>query len=268
MKKMGKKLCAAVLALLICLMAVSLTAVAWFFINDRTPMRFEILEIQSKVTLYDGNDQNLNGVPDRAGEDIVMHYYTEPYRFEKIGEAHAVTEDASAEITIALEFSALNLLPGQIRTFKLALENTGDTDNEVQLLFDLGFLSEEEKAFLGMWTVRACRVVKAGEDGSYRLEQGEKIWLMDRGETGVTAAVFSDMLPGMATAEMSGDPESIYLDFWLQLCMEPLVSVNRHIEEQNAAGASLTPLTADEYNAYAGQAADQLLFRVTFDVTA
>ncbi len=265
---MRKKLYVSLIATVLCFLLIPLATFAWFYVNDRTPMRFEMLEIRSKVTLYSGNDINFNGVPDLAVTPEQMTYYTERYDFRYLSEDHAITEASSAEVQ--LKITVTDLMPGETRTFKLALENTGDTDNAIRLRFDIGNLSDAEKQFLSLVSVRASKVVKSDDGDNYTLERGEKYWFLDAMESGTLDGVFSDSLPGLITSEIQKNPEAIYRDFWLQFYMEPLDSLNAHIRELNGNGGNFTEFTETAYNALAGQSAglgeQKILFYVSFDV--
>ncbi len=247
-----------VIAVLICFALIPAVTFAWFFVNDRTPMSFEMLEIQSKVRLYRGNDINNNGIPDLANTETEMDYYTEKYDFEFLSEDSAMTEEKTADIKLNIEIT--DIVSGQTKTFKLALENTGDADNNIDLSFNLSGLTDSEKEFLSIISVQALKVVK-GDGGSYTLEKGEKHWFSDA-EQDVLGAVFSDVLPGIATADLNNSPTDIYMDFWLWFYMEPLESVNEHRKTKNQ-----TELTEEQYNSFAGKSAQNLKFYVSFDVT-
>lgn len=249
-----------ILATVICFVLAPISVFAWFFVNDRTPMSFRILEIRSKVTLYEGNDINNNGVPDIAADKVQMAYYTEKYDFKYLSEDNAATEEKTVDIK--LNITIKEIVPGQTKTFKLALENTGDTDNTIDLSFNMNELTQNEKDYIELFSVRARKVVADSANDAYSLESGEKIWFMDMEDDGYLGAIFSDKLPGMATAEANNNLNDIYMDFWVQFYMEPFESVNEH---RKAAGKN--QLTEDEYNAFANKAAENIKFYVSFDVT-
>lgn len=256
---MKRKKCIFILAVIACLLLVPAVTFGWFFVNDRTPMSFEMLEIQSKVKLYRGNDINNNGIPDLAQTETQMDYYTEQYDFEFIGEDSAMTEEKTADIKLNIEIK--DIVPGQTKTYKLSLENTGDADNNVKLSFNLSGLNESEREFLSLISVQALKVEK-GDGKSYTLAKGKKFWFADADSAGGLDEIFSDTLPGMATADLNNNPKDIYMDFWLWFYMEPLEAVNEH---RKAHGKS--ELTEPEYNAFADKTAQNIKFYVCFDVT-
>ena len=89
-----------IIATVICFVLAPISVFAWFFVNDRTPMSFRILEIRSKVTLYEGNDINNNGVPNIAVDKVQMAYYTEKYDFKYLSEDNAATEEKTVDIKL------------------------------------------------------------------------------------------------------------------------------------------------------------------------
>lgn len=240
----------------LCLALASTAAFSWFFVNNSTPMSFEMLEIRSKVTLYRGNDINSNGVPDLAESPVKMGYYTEKYDFEYLAGDSAMTEEKTADILLNIDIA--DIAPTQTRTFKLSLENTGAVDNLVSLSFDISGLDDDEKAFLGLMSVTAMKVIKDGDSGDYRLEECGKFFFSDA-EGGVIDGIFSDNLPGTVSADSDGS--DVYMDFWLRFYMEPLDRVNLR-----RAASGQAELTEDEYNAYAGRSAENIRFFVCFDV--
>jgi len=256
------------LAALLLLTALLPTAVyAWFYYRNRTPIRLEMLEIHSLVTLYRGIDGNRNGVPDMATAPTEMKYYTEPRNFEKIASDYALSEEKSADILLL--FSITDFLPGENRTYKLALENNGDADNEVHMKFDTSAVTGDTE-LLRVISVRAAMVQKSDDGtGLPDYNSSTKIWLMDA-EGGESDEVFSETLAGMVTSTQTGDPTVTARDWWLVFCLEPLSSVNAHIDELNLTrdeADRLSRLTEDEYNALAAKQVADIRFRIYFDVT-
>ena len=265
--KKSKKLLSCLAALLLLAAILPAAVYAWFFYANRTPIRLEMLEIHSLVTLYKGIDANRNGVPDRAAAAAGMKYYTEIYDFEKIASDYALSEENSANIV--LRFSVTDFLPGENRTYKLALENNGDADNEVHMKFDTSAAAGDTD-LLRIISVRSAMVTKSADGtGLPDYADGEKIWLMDA-TGGESDEVFSEILAGMVTSTQTGDPTVTARDWWLIFCMEPLSAVNAHIDELNLTreeADKLPRLTESEYNALAAKQVADLRFRIYFDVT-
>ena len=263
--KKSKKLLYCLVSLVLLAAILSAAVYAWFFYANRTPIRLEMLEIHSLVTLYKGIDGNRNGVPDRAATATEMKYYSEIYDFEKIASDYALSEENSANIVLL--FSVTDFLPGENRTYKLALENNGDADNEVHMKFDTSAASGDTE-LLRIISVRSAMVKKSADGtGVPDYTDGGKIWLMDGDDGG---DVFSEILAGMVTSTQTGDPTVTSRDWWLVFCMEPLSAVNAHIAALNETrdeADRLSPLTEDEYNALAAKQVADIRFRIFFDVT-
>lgn len=264
---MLKKITRPLIAALLCLTLLTVGTFAWFSFNNRTPVRLEMLEIKSVVTMYRANDMNKNGVPDIAATPVSMKYYKEKYDFTQLAKDYAYSEETSADI--ALKFSVEDILPGEVRTFKFALENNGDADNDIHMDFDFSGVSD--RALLNVISVRTVRI-KNADDGSYVLdtENAKKTYFIDYYGADSADGVFTASLPGLITATRNNDPECIYCDYWLQFCMEPLSIVNSRIEELNATredDEKIPLFTEDSYNALAGLKSENILFRINFDVT-
>lgn len=265
---MLKKITHPMIAALLCLALLTVGTFAWFSFNNRTPVRLEMLEIKSVVTLYRANDMNRNGVPEIAAAPVAMKYYTEKYDFIELAKDYAYSEETSADI--ALRFSVTDILPGEVRTFKFALENNGDADNDIHMDFDFSIVSGRE--LLNVISVRTVRTLKNADDGSYVLDtdNAKKVYFVDYYGADSAGGVYTASLPGLISATQRNDPECIYCDYWLQFCMEPLSAVNSRIEELNATRADTDKIplfTEDSYNALAGLSSSDILFRINFDVT-
>ena len=247
--------------------------VAWFVRGDRTDMTLELLEINSLVTLYRAKDGNLNGVPDLALSPAAMKYYTEPYDFVDPVSDYAQSADAiQTEVRMKLEMPAF--LPGSAYTFKFAIENNSDASNLIRLEMDANDATDSSGGtLLRALSVRAVEVLRPDAEGNYLLddENSRKVYLADAG-SGNASEVFSAVLPGMVSAQKSGDPTVNCRDYWLIVTLEPRETVNAHIRELNVAREAAGEALLDEldeatYNALAGQTLTGLSFRLVFDVT-
>lgn len=130
--------------------------VAWYLSIDVTKdMNFNILQIDSQVTLYQAEDINYNGVPDlltsnTASVDTYYNqnanegagafveykypYYTENYYFNYVSEKYALSEDSSANLfeTVTLN----NVVPSKVYTFKFEITNYVGLQNNLVFAFD------------------------------------------------------------------------------------------------------------------------------------
>lgn len=260
------------LALLLIITLVPTAVYAWFSRGDNAPMGFEMLEINSTVTLYRCADENRNGIPELASAPFEMKYYREIYNFFDPVVAYARSEENQTEVQLSL--SAKELLPGRVSTYKFALENNSDTDNEIRMELDFGQLSAASTAdLLRALSVQAIPIRSGADPETYPLDPSNafRFYLSDLGEDAV-AELFSLRLPGSVTAASTGNATANCYDFWLQLKMEPLEAVNAHLAavnaEREADGLSRLPLmTQDAYNALAGTSVENIRIRIYFDVT-
>ena len=195
---MLKKITHPMIAALLCLALLTVGTFAWFSFNNRTPVRLEMLEIKSVVTLYRANDMNRNGVPEIAATPVAMKYYTEKYDFVELAKDYAYSEETSADIT--LRFSVTDIFPGEVRTFKFALENNGDADNDIHMDFDFSIVSGRE--LLNVISVRTVRTLKNADDGSYVLDtdNAKKVYFVDYYGADSVGGVFTASLPGLVSA--------------------------------------------------------------------
>ncbi len=267
MKKRAVMLSLSFLLLLSVLLCSPFT-LSWFGRGDGTGVDFELLEINSTVTLYRGVDSNQNGVPDRAAAPVSMKYYEEIYEFTDPVSDFALSEGTHTETKLSL--SVAGLLPGQSATYKFVLENNSDAENEIHMALDFGSLSAASDARL----LRALSVevipIAHGED-TYTLDfsAAAKAFLMD-GLSAGSLDFAASHLPGLVAASQSGDGTANCLDFWFRVRLEPREALNAHIRAQNETlAAGETPadeIGETEYNALAGLAVENLLFRIYFDV--
>ncbi len=251
-----RNLIVSLVALLLCLIVLPTMTVGWFYVRDHATINLEMLEINSQVILYEASDANYNGVPDLSETTETTEYYTETHAFTKIGDDWA-TNTEPEETAVKLNIEITNLLPSEIRTYKLSLINNGDADNSVHLNFDVSDVTNT--TLLSTITVRSAIIDK---DGNPDFTHTEAVWLSDI-TNGESDAVFSEKLSGMVSAmRAGGDMSDTTRDFWIFFCMEPMETVNAHIAEKGG-----TAFTTGTYNALMGQNLDKLAFHVYFDVT-
>lgn len=150
MKKYRILICVVALATVI-ISAIFITY-AWYINVDRvTDMRFNILQIDSLVTLYEANDDNFNGVPNlvetgnenkyykpeaNAQVDYEKRYYDENYSFDYVDQRYALSQDSQANLLNSITIS--DAAPSKIYGYKFEVINYVGLDNT--LLFE--FISE------------------------------------------------------------------------------------------------------------------------------
>ena len=147
MKKYKIIICVVALATVI-LSAIFITY-AWYINVDRvTDMRFNILQIDSLVTLYEANDDNFNGVPNlvetgnenkyykpeaNAQVDYEKMYYDENYSFDYVDQRYALSQDSQANLLNSITIS--DAAPSKIYGYKFEVINYVGLDNTLQFEF-------------------------------------------------------------------------------------------------------------------------------------
>lgn len=147
MKKYKIIICVVALATVI-LSAIFITY-AWYINVDRvTDMRFNILQIDSLVTLYEANDDNFNGVPNlvetgnenkyykpeaNAQVDYEKRYYDENYSFDYVDQRYALSQDSQANLLNSITIS--DAAPSKIYGYKFEVINYVGLDNTLQFEF-------------------------------------------------------------------------------------------------------------------------------------
>ena len=147
MKKYKIIICVVALATVI-ISAIFITY-AWYINVDRvTDMRFNILQIDSLVTLYEANDDNFNGVPNlvetgnenkyfkpeaNAQVDYEKMYYDENYSFDYVDQRYALSQDSQANLLNSITIS--DAAPSKIYGYKFEVINYVGLDNTLQFEF-------------------------------------------------------------------------------------------------------------------------------------
>lgn len=147
MKKYKIIICVVALATVI-ISAIFITY-AWYINVDRvTDMKFNILHIDSLVTLYEANDDNFNGVPNlvetgnenkyykpeaNAQVDYEKRYYDENYSFDYVDQRYALSQDSQANLLNSITIS--NVAPSKIYGYKFEVINYVRLDNTLQFEF-------------------------------------------------------------------------------------------------------------------------------------
>ena len=142
--------------IIICLVALATVIIsaifityAWYINVDRvTDMRFNILQIDSLVTLYEANDDNFNGVPNlvetgnenkyfkpeaNAQVDYEKMYYDENYSFDYVDQRYALSQDSQANLLNSITIS--DAAPSKIYGYKFEVINYVGLDNTLQFEF-------------------------------------------------------------------------------------------------------------------------------------
>ena len=125
---------------------------SWYVnINTSQDMKFEILQIQSLVSLYQGKDTNHNGVPDKLATtnygkyynptvnsgiyiNYADYYYTETYDFTYLDQRYALARDSESNLLNTIEIN--DIVPSKVYTYKFEITNLSQRLNYVSFGFD------------------------------------------------------------------------------------------------------------------------------------
>ncbi len=141
-----------VVALAAGIITIIIISFAWYLSTDRmTDMQFNILQIDSLVSLYEANDSNYNGVPDLSSSENVDKYYspeaaaqvayqnkyhTENYSFNYVDQRYALSQDSSANLLDTVTIT--NAAPSKVYSYKFEITNYVGLVNQL----DFGFIKE------------------------------------------------------------------------------------------------------------------------------
>ena len=219
-----------IVALAFTLVTIIPVLYAWYITADRVDnMEFNILQIDSLVTLYEANDSNCNGVPDLCDTgnenkyynsendshiSYQKQYYDEYYSFNYVDQRYALSQDSQANLLNTVTIS--DVVPSKIYGYKfeiinyVGLENTlafsflQDNNINVNILKDfdvrLGVVSSQSTIDFTDWTP-FCTY--SNEQYSY---------------SGVSLNPYNDSITLDA---FTGNLGVGRLDLWLQIRMNP-----------------------------------------------
>ena len=142
-----------IVLIVVALATVIVTAIsigyAWFISVDRmTDMQFNILQIDSLVTLYEANDDNFNGVPNKVASGnqnkyyrpeadaqvaYENRYYNENYSFDYIDQRYALSQDSQANLLNSITIS--DAAPSKIYGYKFEVVNYVGVANTLDFEF-------------------------------------------------------------------------------------------------------------------------------------
>ena len=138
-----------IVTLTIVLITGSYFVYAWYVSVDRmTDMQFNILQIDSLVTLYEANDDNYNGVPNlvdqgnqnkyyrpEANAQVAYEkmYYTENYSFDYIDQRYALSQDSQANLLN--QITIVDAAPSKIYGYKFEIINYVGLENDLTFEF-------------------------------------------------------------------------------------------------------------------------------------
>ena len=189
---------------------------AWFRVGDNiNELSFQIARINSEITLYKAEDCNFNGFPDLDIND--------DYIFNEIGYRYANTsEEETTEDLLKMQIN--NMMPTQIYTYKIAVNNKSEANNVIRFVF-----AEEESSNLEYLKILS---VKIGETIDGITVFGNKFYFannMNNNEFSEMTIMNNIEILGSAYATENDNQK----EFLLQLEFETYQNLSEAVENEN-----------------------------------
>ena len=228
----------------------SLTMVfGWYTINDdANSLTLKVTKIDSQIYLYEGLDDNNNGIPnlfkryEDEGESIKskypedkLEYYTETRAFNYINMNYATTEELSTTIDLTYNMS---LYPTQSKTLKFSIVNKSEGVNYISFEFaDTEYTESEKINLLKCLSVRVGDVInntfstdvpdKTSEDVSVQMEDkvyfGEYINDSKNGIKNMSLNIGDIAVQGLINKDSSKNDD--VHDLWFEFTLETYESI-------------------------------------------
>ena len=147
MKK--KLIIPAIVTLSLIIVLIGSIIYAWYtnvyFVSN---MKFNILQIDSLVTLYEANDSNYNGVPDYLATDKIdtyyneesnsdieylLPYYTEHFSYNYLDQKYALSQTSTANLLNTIEIEGA--VPSKVYSYKFEVTNYIGKANNLSFSF-------------------------------------------------------------------------------------------------------------------------------------
>ncbi len=228
----------------------SLTMVfGWYTINDdANSLTLKVTKIDSQIYLYEGLDDNNNGIPnlfkrcEDEGESIKskypedkLEYYTETRAFNYINMNYATTEELSTTIDLTYNMS---LYPTQSKTLKFSIVNKSEGVNYISFEFaDTEYTESEKINLLKCLSVRVGDVInntfstdvpdKTSEDVSVQMKDkvyfGEYINDSKNGIKNMSLNIGDIAVQGLINKDSSKNDD--VHDLWFEFTLETYESI-------------------------------------------
>ncbi len=208
---------------------------AWYTkVKSSSDMSFDILQIDSLVTMYQANDDNFNGIPNlltTGNEDKYYNpqivdgsavgyvaysnmYHHEKYAFNYLDQKYALSQDSSANLLNTVTLN--NVVPSKVYGFKYEITNYVGKENRLDLTFDPN--AEINTTNLSIFETRVG-VVAA--DGSLTFTEW-KSFVTNNTYSGISFYENGITVPATSTPiSTSKSSMNGRLDIWLQIRIKP-----------------------------------------------
>lgn len=236
---LGIRLYATIIGSMFVLFALIYATYSWYYAGDSMgKLGFEIMRIDSVVTLYEGIDSNANGVVDllstngaevdtyrftkegELSESYVEYnslYYEEVYDFRYLDTTLVLEKDSEANLLKPIIVE--NLYPSKICTYKYALANYSFAENEIRCTFDTETSTMQEMSNEEILKAFRMRLGAVREDGSVLFGAWKQFSYDGNGKP--EELELSSGVEPMTISASVGENEAGRLDLWLQIQFLP-----------------------------------------------
>ncbi len=211
-----------IVALAVTLITAIAVVVAWYTPADKVAdMSFNILQIDSLVTLYEANDSNYNGVPNKQTNANVNKYYNpeaaayveykniyynENYSFNYVDQKYALSQDSKANLLNDLKIT--DAVPSKVYSYKFEITNYVGKDNDLTFTFLED--SQIDKSILKDFEVR-LGVINSNATVTYTE------WTSFCTESSYSGISLNPLNSTMVLPSQTGSLSVGRLDLWLQI---------------------------------------------------
>lgn len=199
---------------------------AWYihmqYIHD---MKFNVLQIDSLVTLYEANDSNYNGIPDLSATQNINKYYNseadayvsydnryhdENYSFNYVDQRYALSQDSEANLfnTLIIE----DAIPSKIYGYKFEITNYVGAENTLYFDFE-----EDDNIDVSILKDFETRLGIVNSDSSVTFTEWTNFCTEDNGTYTYSGVSLNPLSGNMIVPDISGSLSVGRLDLWLQV---------------------------------------------------
>lgn len=212
---------------------------AWYihmqYVHD---MNFNVLQIDSLVTLYEANDSNYNGIPDLNAAEYINKYYNseadahvpyenryhdENYSFDYVDQRYALSQDSEANLFNILTID--DAIPSKIYGYKFEITNYVGAENTLNFSFE-----EDANIDVSILKDFEARLGIVNSDSSVNFTEWTNFCTEANGTYTYSGITLNPLSSDIIVPAISGDLSVGRIDLWLQVRINKN-SVNDNITE-------------------------------------
>lgn len=219
-----------IIVALVSIALFTFTFFAWYTNTEKaSDMSFDILQIDSLVSMYQANDDNYNGIPNllaTADKDTYYNpqivdgsavgrvsysnqYHHENYSFNYLDQKYALSRDSVANLLNTVTLN--NVVPSKVYGFKYEITNYIGSVNTLDLTFD-----EDDDINLTYLSNFETRVGSVGTDGVVAFTEW-KDFVVSNTYSGIVFYQSGLTVPATSHDIINNKSMNGRLDVWLQI---------------------------------------------------